>query len=222
MVSLDFISLTNYAGELLNGTVTTMWLSAIIYMMTLAISIPLAFLRTTTKVKAVSYLLTGYVEIVRNVPALVFIFMAYFGLPKAGIRMDSTVLGIVVTVLVLTGYTTENIRGGINAVPLGQWEAIDALSISRVKGILRIILPQTLKNCWPALTNMLVITIFSTSVLSVIDVRELTQVTGLINSESFRTLEIYIVAVVIYYLITTVFRFAFAGVYRIAFGKERS
>ncbi|MFT8329975.1 amino acid ABC transporter permease [Bifidobacterium psychraerophilum] len=220
MVTLDFMSLTDYAGELLSGTVSTMWLSAVIYVLTLSISIPLAFVRSNTRVKALSWLLTIYVEIVRNVPALVFIFMAYFGLPKAGIRVNSTILGIVVSVLVLTGYTTENVRGGINAVSSGQWEAIDALGIPRFTGIVKIILPQTLKNCWPALTNMLVITIFSTSVLSVIDVRELTQITGLINAESFRTLEVYIVAVAIYYIITTLFRLAFAGVYRLAFSKE--
>lgn len=217
---LDFMSLTDYTGELLSGTVTTMWLSAIIYALTLALSIPLAFLRDDTKVPAMRWLLTAYVEIVRNVPALVFIFMAYFGLPKAGIRVDSVVLGITVTVLVLTGYTAENIRGGINAIPLGQWEVIDALGMPRMTGIMRIILPQALKNSWPALTNMLVITIFSTSVLSVIDVRELTQVTGLINAESFRTLEVYIIAVVIYYIITTIFRAVFAGIHHMAFGKE--
>ena len=220
MVSLDFLSLTQYASELLNGALTTMWLSLTIYMLTLVLSIPLAFLRNNTKVKALSLIMTTYIEIVRNVPALVFIFMAYFGLPGLGIRMNNTILGIAVTVFVLTGYTTENVRAGINAISSGQWEAMDALGMPRGKGIRHVILPQTLKNCWPALTNMLVITIFSTSVLSVIDVRELTQVTGLINAESFRTLEIYIVAVVIYYIITTIFRLAFSGIYRLAFARE--
>ena len=220
MNGVDFSAPLKYLTDLMAGTYTTVWLSVLIYVLTLCLSTAIAVFRFTPASKSLSFILAAYVEIFRNVPALVVLFLFYFGLPQIGIKLGSYGAGITVTVIILSAYTAEVIRGGLQSVAKGQWEASASLGLSKSQTYLRVGLPQAFKNSWPALTNMLMITIFSTSLLSVIDVRELTSASGLISSRTFRTLEVYVYALVIYYAVSSLLQFAFGALNRIIFPRR--
>lgn len=220
MNDVDFSAPLKYLPELLAGTLATVWISALIYVLMLVVSTAIGVLRFSVRSRILGFILSAYIEIFRNIPALVVLFLFYFGLPQFGVNLGSYGTGIIVSVIVLSAYTAETIRGSLQSIPKGQWEAAASLGLSTSQAMIRIALPQAFKKIWPALTNMLMITIFSTSLLSVIDVRELTHASGLISSRTFRTLEVYVFALAIYYGISTLFRFGFHGLFRAFFVRK--
>jgi ABC-type amino acid transport system permease subunit len=112
------------------------------------------------------------------------------------------VAGVLVLTLNSGAYYSEIMRGGIQSIPKGQWEASESLGISRVKTFTRIIFPQAVRDAFPSIANQLVLLIFGTSVLSILDVRELTQTASILNSASFRSMEIFTFVMLFYYAVT--------------------
>lgn len=93
-------------------------------------------------------------------------------------------------------------RGGIQSIPKGQWEAAESLCLSKTSAFIRVIFPQAVRDAFPSIANQLVLLIFGTSVLSILDVRELTQTASILNSQSFRSMEIFTFVMLFYYAVT--------------------
>ena len=148
-------------------------------------------------------IVSAFVEIMRNTPLLVQLFFAYFGLPQIGIYLTPWVCGVIVLSLNSAAYYSEILRGGIQSIQKGQWEVSKSLNISKVGTFIHVIFPQAIRDVFPSITNQLILLIFGTSVLSILDVRELTQVASLLNSHSFRSMELYMFLMIFYYGITT-------------------
>jgi ABC-type amino acid transport system permease subunit len=126
-------------------------------------------------------------------------------LPQFGIRLSPILAGILGLTINTTAYYAEIFRAGIQSVSRGQWEAAQSIGISDFATFKIIILPQGLKNIWPSLTNQFIMIIFGTSLLSVLDVRELTQQASILISTTLRTLEIYVFVILMYYVMTIAF-----------------
>ncbi|MCU1527867.1 MAG: amino acid transporter permease [Frondihabitans sp.] len=165
---------------------------------------------------------TVYVELFRNIPSLVVLYLAYFGLPEFGIRIGNYAIGIGVLVIVIGAYLGESLRGSLQSIPAGQWEAPLSLGLTRIQTLRHVILPQMYRRAWPSLTNHLMIVLFGTPLLSVIDVRELTSAAAEINSETFRPVEVYVYAIVIYLVIGVLFQFAMSRLGKILFTAPAS
>ena len=149
---------------------------------------------------ALRILARSYQELFRCTPLLVQILWAYYALPMLlGISISNFTAGLLTLSLYVGSFYTEIFRGGINAIDKGQGEAAAAIGMSGALAMRRIILPQAIKKMLPAFINQSVIQVKNTSLLYAISVAELTYMTSVVNSETYRPLEAYSLAAVMYF-----------------------
>ena len=134
-----------------------------------------------------------YIEIIRNSPALVQLFILYYGLPELGIRLPALPSLIVALGINNGAYLAEIFRGGLQSVPRGQSEASAAIGLSRPSTFFWIVLPQAVRAVVPATTNQCVQVVLAASLGTVVGVAELTNQSMFIISRTFRTWEVLIV-----------------------------
>jgi polar amino acid transport system permease protein len=144
-----------------------------------------------------------YIYVIRGTPALIQLFFIYFGLPSIGINLSALASGVIGLSLNSAGYIGEIVRGGIQAIPLGQWEAAKVLGMSYIKSMRHIVLPQAMRNMLPAFGNEFVTLIKESSLLSVLAIRELTMVGQQIRSVTYASFETFIIVGAIYLLMTS-------------------
>lgn len=143
----------------------------------------------------------SYQELFRCTPLLVQILWAYYALPMVlGVTISNTTAGLLTLSLYVGSFYAEIFRGGINAIDKGQREAAAAIGMSPAQTMGRIILPQAIKKMLPAFINQSVIQVKNTSLLYAISVAELTYMTSVVNSETYRPLEAYSLAAVMYFV----------------------
>lgn len=189
---------------LLGGALISIEITILVFVLSLVFGTLVGFLRYNKKNKVLYLISTVYVEVIRNTPMLVQIFFIYFGLPQFNIYLPALFAGILGLTINNSAYIAEIIRSGIQSIPKGQWEAAGCLGLSRIRVFLDIIFPQALRNIFPSLTNQFIMILFGTSLLSALDIKDLTQRASILNSQSFRTFEIFAFAVVIYYILSLV------------------
>ncbi|MCL5808338.1 MAG: amino acid ABC transporter permease [Deltaproteobacteria bacterium] len=217
------------AGTLMQGFLTTVKLS-------LWATVLAAFLGTLMGLFRVSHslfyrLIAGsYVEIVRNLPPLVLVFIVYFFVgerimalfgaeqlvrtappavqeflaflfaPPA--RLSGFFAGLATLVLYEAAYITEIVRAGIQSIEKGQWEAAHTLGLSRRQQLRFVILPQALQRILPALAGQLISTIKDSAIVSVISIPELTFQGLELMSATYLTFEVWITVTALYFLLT--------------------
>lgn len=196
------------------GALNTFWITLVTFAISFAFGIILATARYYKKVKPTYILATIYVEVVRNTPVLVQIFLIYFGLPEFHIILSPVLAGIIALSINNAGYLSEIIRAGIIAVQSGQWEAASSLGISPWKILRHVIYPQAIRQTFPAIANQFLAIIFGTSLLSVLDVRELMDRANILNSQTFQSMPIFMFVTLLYYVISIVVSFALKWVNR--------
>jgi polar amino acid transport system permease protein len=216
---LHFGDIWDAREELIWGTLLTLRLSAIAMALSLVVAILGAYARTSGPV-CLRKLVAGYVEIIRNTPFLVQIFMLYFGLPGLGVRLDANAGALVALVLNGSAYTIEIVRAGIESVGSGQIEAAHALGLSGFRVFRLVILPQALRVVVPPLGSQFILLMLNSSVVSVISADELTAAAQDVQARTFRPFEAYLTAAAIYLCLSLLFSAAFAGLERIAFGRK--
>jgi len=128
------------------------------------------------------------IEFIRDTPLLVQLFFLYYGLPIFGIVLPAFFTGALALGLQYSAYTSEVYRGGIDAVPRGQWEAAIALNLGRVHLYRDIIVPQAIPRIVPAMGNYLVSMLKETPVLSVVTVVDMLNLANLIGDRTFEYL----------------------------------
>ncbi len=207
--------------ELFWGTVLTLELSAISMVLSLILAVFGALGRTGGP-RWLRFLIATYVELIRNTPFLVQVFVIYFGLPSLGIRLESDTCAVLAMVLNGSAYTIEIVRAGIESIGHGQTEAARALGLHRLQTFRLIVLPQALKAVLPPLGSQFILLMLNSSIVSVISADELTAAAQDIQSRTFRSFEAYIVAMVIYFALSMLFSGVFASVERFAFARTPS
>ena len=161
-------------------------------------------------VSFVRNLSTFYIELVRGIPMIVFIFFVAFVLvPDIADLLDMKTRaisqawrGVAALSLFYAAFIAEVFRAGIQSVPEGQSEAGRAVGLSERQITWKVVLPQAVRNMLPALGNDLIALMKDTTLLSVLAVRELTQMVRLYTGASFRFREGYFVLMVIYVVMT--------------------
>ena len=164
--------ITEIIPALLDGLKMTLLLFFII----LIISIPLGFLVALARVyapKFISFFIQVYIYIMRGSPLLLQLMIVFFGLPLVGITLDRFSAAIIAFSLNYVAYYAEIFRGGIIAVPVGQFEAIQVLGIGKIRGFQRIILPQVFRVVLPSVGNEVISLVKDTSLIYVIGLGEL-------------------------------------------------
>jgi polar amino acid transport system permease protein len=156
-----------------------------------------------TPVKPIRTLAACYIYVIRGTPALIQLFFIYFGLPAVGINLSAMMSGVIGLSLNSAGYVGEIVRGGIEAIPAGQWEAGQVLGMSYGKTMRFIVLPQALRNMLPAFGNEFVTLIKESSLLSTLAITELTQVGQQVRSVTYASFETFIIVGAIYLVMTS-------------------
>jgi polar amino acid transport system permease protein len=194
--------------ELAWGALLTIELSATAMVLSLLVAVIGAFGRTAGPAW-LRGLIATYVELIRNTPFLVQIFIIFFGLPAVGIRVDANQGALFAMVLNGSAYTIEIVRAGIEAVTHGQVEAAKALGLHRVQAFRLVILPQALRAIYTPLCSQFILLMLNSSVVSVISADELTAAAQDVQSRTFRSFETYIVVFGIYFVLSALFSAVF-------------
>lgn len=154
--------------------------------------------------KVLNAIIAVYVEIFRGTPMMVQAMVIYWGYAYAtgGKTLELISSGILIVSINTGAYMAEIVRGGIISIDRGQFEGAMSIGMSHTQTMLRVIIPQVLRNILPAVSNEFVINIKDTSVLNVIGVTELYYFAGVIKRQNFQTFQTYLVVCVLYFLMT--------------------
>lgn len=189
---------------LLKGTWITVQLSLTATVLGLLLAITCAWGKTSGPT-AVRWFIQGYIELIRNTPFLVQLFFFFFALPSIGLRCSPYTAALFAMVVNLGAYATEIIRAGIESVPKGQVEAGLALSLKPHQVFRLIVLKPALRAIFPALSSQFILLMLTSSVVSVISADDLTSVAANLQSQTFRSFEIYIVVTLVYLSLALMF-----------------
>ena len=200
---------------LAKGTWITVQLSLTATVLGLAVAIAGAWVKTSGPMP-LRWVVNAYIELVRNTPFLVQLFFFFFALPAIGLRWSAYAAALVAMVVNLGAYATEIIRAGIESIPRGQVEAGLALNLKRHQVFRYVILKPALKAIYPALTSQFILLMLSSAVVSAISADDLTSVAANLQSQTFRSFEIYIVVAGIYLALALAFSLLFRSIYRAA------
>jgi polar amino acid transport system permease protein len=146
----------------------------------------------------------AYVTFFLNTPLLVQIFFIYFALPDFGITLSSWTAVVIGISLNAGAYLTEIQRAGFESIQRAEVEAAETLGFSRLQTIWYVILPHICKVLFPPLSNQYIILTMTTSIAAIFGVEELTGRTYNANAITFRSLELFSIAAVIYIGLTLV------------------
>jgi polar amino acid transport system permease protein len=200
------------------------WLTVQLTVVSIALGFVLGTLCAVLRVYGdgvVRRLVGFYVEIIRNTPLLVQIFIVYFGLASMGLKLSAELSAIIALVINVGAYTTEIMRAGIESIGKTQIEAADCLGLTRVQTILHIVLLPAMERVFPALSSQFVLLMLASSITSQISAEELTATANLIQSETYRSFEVYLVVAVVYLALSLLYRCGFWLIGRLLFVRRR-
>jgi hydroxyproline transport system permease protein len=187
--------------QLLHGAFVTLHLSVFAMLIGIVIAVLLAIAKMSSS-RIYSLPATIWVEIARNTPALFQIYMAYFGLGAFGIHLSPYIAVLSALIFVNAGYLTETFRGGFQSIPKTQYSASKSLGMNSIQVYRYIILPQMFRRIYHPMTNQFVWSILMSSLGILVGMNDLSGETQRLQSLSFRTLEFFIVAAIMYFIIT--------------------
>ena len=206
LLSFSFLLDWYSVSLLFQGLMMTLILAFLAVVLGSILALIPAFMRLSSN-KFLSTPATFYVEIIRGTPMLVQVLLIYqlLNIPLfliGGMDMGSFIPGLVALLINSSAYISEIIRGGILAVDKGQSEAARSLGLNSKQTMFKIVLPQAIKNIFPALGNEFVTIIKETSIFMYLGVAELMYQVGIIKSSSLAVTELYIVAGLLYLALT--------------------
>lgn len=200
----QFLSdVTVYGPGFLHAAWVVLWLTLLTIIVSWVCGLAAALAQRST-IAPVRGLAHFYIWFIRGTPALVQIFIVYFGMPQLGLRLSPYTAGVLALGVNSGAYVAEIIRSGLQAIPRGQTESSMALGFSGFQTMQTIILPQVFRIILPSVTNEAISTLKNTSLLSTITVVELTLYAQTLISATFRPFDFYIAVAVIYLVLTTV------------------
>jgi len=147
-----------------------------------------------------------YVEVIRNTPLLVQVFLVFFGLSSLGWQVSAFAAALLSLVINVAAYSCEIMRAGMDSIHRGQLEAAECLGLSRRQVYWHVILRPAMEKVYPALTSQFVLLMLASSITSQISVEELTAIAARVQSETFRPFEAYILVAVAYLMLSLLMR----------------
>jgi polar amino acid transport system permease protein len=209
----DFADVFAAWPELLRGMLNSLVLSGLAMMIGMVVAVGGALAKTSGP-KPLRMAVDAYIELIRNTPFLIQIFLIFFGLPALGIRLSSNTAALLALVVNVGAYGIEIVRAGIESIQKGQIEAGKSLGM-RPLGIFRyVVLKPAIQAVYPSLTSQFILLMLNSSVCSAIAANELTAVAGDIQSRTFRSFEVYFVVTCMYLAMSVFFWAVFASIER--------
>lgn len=196
--------LKNNYKSLLDGLWKTIVLALVSFGLALILGVIFGLFRVSP-VRGLRTFAGVYIDIIRGIPMMVLAFFIFFGLPGiTGIKIPDFAAGIITLTLNASAYIAEIVRGGINAVPVGQMEASRSLGLSYNRTMQKIILPQAIKIMIPSFINQFVISLKDTTIISAIGVVELLQTGKIIVARTTQSSYVYLIIAIMYLILITI------------------
>lgn len=212
---------------LLQGALTTIQLTALAIIFGFIGGTLLGTARLS-KLPPVRLATRAYIEFFRGTPLLVQIFWIYFGFPAffKSVGLDFTFdrwsAGVLALSLNAAAYIAEIVRGGIQSIDRGQWEAASSMGLNSLQSLRYIVLPQALRRMIPPLGNEFTTLLKDTSLVSVIGLEELVRRGQLTVATNFRAFEIYTAVGLVYLILNLIFSQGFTWLERWTDPAEKS
>jgi polar amino acid transport system permease protein len=210
-----------YWPELAWGALNTLILSALAMAIGLVVAV-LGALGKTSGPVWLRRIVDSYIELIRNTPFLVQIFMIFFGLPSAGLRLSANGAALLALVINFSAYGIEIIRAGIESISTGQIEAGKALGLRPLQIFRHVVLKPAIQAIYPSLTSQFILLMLNSSVCSAIAASELTAAAGDVQSRNFRSFEVYFVVTCMYFAMSLMFWGIFGGIDRAFLRQPRA
>jgi polar amino acid transport system permease protein len=156
----------------------------------------------------------AYVEVLRNIPFIILLFIFFYGLPFAGIRIPERVAGTIALAMFASAYYAEILRGAMAAVPHGQVEAARAMGFTHPQILRDIIVPQMWKFALPPMAGTTTMAVKESSILSTITVSELTYQGLIVQGMTFAPFEVFFAVASLYWIFTALLSWGFRKVER--------
>ncbi len=201
-----FSELRVFLPALLRGAVVTVEVS-LLSVVVFYISALAAGLGSKSPLAPLRWLSVTYIEVFRGTSLLVQLFWFFFVLPEFGITLTPMAAGVIGIGLNFGAYGAEIVRGAIVSVPRGQWEAATALNMPLWKRMMRIVMPQALIVMIPGFGNLTIEMIKATALVSAVTLVDITYASVQLNQIHYRTIEIFMVTLILYYCFAQLVRF---------------
>ena len=215
-MNLNFNQLWRYQDQFLHGIQVTLTLTLIATVAGMVIGLAGATL-SNTRFAPLRLFIRTYVELIRNTPALIQIFLIFFVLPYAGLRLPPFEAASVALSLYMGAYAVEIFRSGLGSIPKSQIEAGQCLGLTQFQVFRHVILPPALRNVYPSLSSQIILILLGSSLASQVSADELFHTAAFVESRTYRSFEVYALVCVIYFAMVLALRLIFAGVERLAF-----
>ena len=198
--------------KLIQGATLTLELTALSVIAGLIVAIPLGIARSSSLwyVRSLPY---AYIFFFRGTPLLIQLFLVYYGLSQFDVVRESVLwpylrspfwCAVITMTLHTAAYIAEILRGAIQAIPPGEIEAARALGMSRFKTLVHIVLPRAARIGLPAYSNEVILMLKASSLASTVTLLELTGMTRTIISRTYQTVDMFLIAGVIYLVMSFV------------------
>ncbi len=195
-----------YAIQILYGIGRTLLLSLFGTVVGFLIACIFSYIRVKENPKIIGKILKGfvnvYVTVIRGTPMMVQALIFYYSFKMIGIDWDPLTSGLFTVSINTTAYLTEVLRGGIESVDKGQYEAARSIGLSEFRSMIFIIYPQAIKNSMASIGNEFIVNIKDTSVLNVIGVIELYNACLMAGNRYYKVVEAMTIAAIIYLVLT--------------------
>lgn len=202
-MSYEWLTLWGYVPQFLHAGWLTLQVTLLAFVLAVLLGLATA-LASVSSLAPVRFVARCYVEVIRNTPVLLQIFIVFFGLPSAGIGLDAYWAGVIALGLNVGAYLSEVFRAGMQSVSRGQIEAAGILGLERAQIFTEIVLPQAARAVYPAIVNYLIQLLLGTSLLSAIALPELTGTATVINSRTLLYVQTFAVTLVAYLVLSNV------------------
>jgi polar amino acid transport system permease protein len=198
-----FEYLQTYGGRFVDGSLITVQLAVLSALLAISVAAVFGLMRLSRNwlIRGISIV---YIEFFRGTSLLVQLYWIFFVLPLFDVTLEKFTAGFIAVGLNLGAYGAELVRGSIQSVPRGQYEAALALNMSNYKRMRRIILPQALLIMLPPWGNLLIELLKGTALVSLISVTDLMFEAKQINGTTYLSAESFGTALIIYYLMARV------------------
>ena len=196
------ILIESFVPLLKAGLTFTVPLTLIAFTAGLAIAFFIAIVRVL-KIRGLNGIVKTFVWIIRGTPLLVQLFIIFYGLPSIGVTLNSLISASIGFSMSVGVYASEIIRGAIESVPKGQWEASKALGFKKIDTLRLVIIPQAIKVAIPPLSNSFISLVKDTSLAAAITVPEMFHIAQRITARTYEPLWLYTEAALIYLMIST-------------------
>lgn len=195
-----FEFLEKHGQRFVDGTIVTIEQTILAILLAVSIALIMALMKMSP-IFLLRWPAIAYIEVFRGTSLLVQLYWIFFVLPLFGLSLEKFTAGFIAVGMNLGAYGAELVRGGIQAVPRGQYEAAIALNLPPVARFRRIIFPQALLIMLPPWGNLLIELLKGTALVSLISVTDLMFQAKQINASTFLSVQAFGTAIVIYYIL---------------------